>query len=107
MDKIKLQLNKLTSEVKDLKKENKELLSKITKLEKRIPSPESIDIRPAQEIYDEAYKIVIKSGKVSTSYLQRMMGIGYARAACLIDMLEEKGVISEARGANPRKVLIK
>lgn len=107
MDKIKQQLNKLTSEVKSLRKENKEFLTKIKELEKRIPLPLKIDSRPAEKIYDEVLKEVIKNGRVSTSYLQRKFVIGYAKAAQLIDMLEEKKVISEGRGAKPREVLIK
>lgn len=66
-----------------------------------------IDVRDTEELYDDACKIVIKSGKASTSYLQRKLGIGYSEAAKLIDMLEEKNIISEGRGAKPREVLVK
>lgn len=68
---------------------------------------EPLDKRTADELYEEALKTVLENGKASTSYLQRKMGIGYARAAQLIDMLEEKKIISEGRGAKPREVLIK
>lgn len=56
-------------------------------------------------VYELAKKFVIESGKASTSYLQRRMGIGYARAARLIDMLEEEEVIGPGSGAKPREVL--
>ena len=45
--------------------------------------------------------------KASTSYLQRKLGVGYARAAKLIDMLEERGVIGAGNGAKPREILEK
>jgi S-DNA-T family DNA segregation ATPase FtsK/SpoIIIE len=59
------------------------------------------------ELYEEARETVIKAGKASSSYLQRRFKIGYARAARLIDILEEKGVVSAGDGAKPREVLIK
>ena len=59
------------------------------------------------DLYEEAKEIVVKANKASTSYLQRKLRIGYARAARLIDILEEKGVVSEGDGAKPREVLIK
>jgi S-DNA-T family DNA segregation ATPase FtsK/SpoIIIE len=57
------------------------------------------------ELYGEAKEIVIHAGKASTSYLQRKLRIGYARAARLMDILEERGVIGPADGSKPREVL--
>ncbi|MDP3762831.1 MAG: DNA translocase FtsK, partial [bacterium] len=45
--------------------------------------------------------------KASASYLQRRLRVGYARAARLLDMLEERGIIGPGEGAKPREVLIK
>jgi S-DNA-T family DNA segregation ATPase FtsK/SpoIIIE len=59
------------------------------------------------ELYEDARMTVIEAGKASTSYLQRKLGVGYARAARLIDMLEERGVIGPGSGAKPRDVLVK
>lgn len=59
------------------------------------------------DLYEEARAIVIESGKASTSYLQRKLGIGYARAARLMDSLEEHQVIGPGAGAKAREVLIK
>jgi len=59
------------------------------------------------ELYDEAYKLVVKIQKASASLLQRKLRIGYARAARLLDLLEEKGVIGPADGAKPREVYVK
>lgn len=57
------------------------------------------------ELYEEARETVIQAGKASTSFLQRKLRIGYARAARLMDMLEERGVIGPGEGAKPREVL--
>jgi len=59
------------------------------------------------ELYPEAYKLVVSSGKASASFLQRRLRVGYARAARLLDLLEERGVIGPGEGAKPREVLIK
>ncbi len=59
------------------------------------------------EMYEEARECVIEAGKASTSYLQRKLKVGYARAARLMDKLEERGVIGPGDGAKPREVLEK
>ena len=56
--------------------------------------------------FEEAVKLAIDSGKISTSLLQRRLGVGYGRAAKLIDLMEEKGYVSAANGTKPREVLI-
>lgn len=56
------------------------------------------------EIYEQARETVIETGKASTSFLQRKLGIGYSRAARLIDMMEERGVIGPVNGSKPREV---
>jgi S-DNA-T family DNA segregation ATPase FtsK/SpoIIIE len=58
------------------------------------------------ELYEKARDEVIRAGKASASYLQRKLGVGYARAAYLIDLLEERGVIGSGGGTIPREVLI-
>jgi len=57
------------------------------------------------ELFDEAKKTVIQTGKASTSFLQRKFRIGYSRAARLIDALEEAGIVGPADGAKAREVL--
>jgi S-DNA-T family DNA segregation ATPase FtsK/SpoIIIE len=57
------------------------------------------------ELYDDARHAVMEAGKASTSYLQRKLKIGYSRAARLIDLLEERGVVSSADGSKPREIL--
>lgn len=57
------------------------------------------------DLYEDARATVISTRKASTSYLQRKLGVGYSRAARLIDMLEERGVVGPAAGSKPREVL--
>ncbi len=57
-------------------------------------------------MYEEAKRIVISSKKASTSLLQRRLGIGYARAARLMDILEERGIVGPQEGAKPREVFL-
>jgi S-DNA-T family DNA segregation ATPase FtsK/SpoIIIE len=59
------------------------------------------------DLYEDARMTVIEAGKASTSYLQRKLGVGYARAAKLMDMLEERHIIGAGNGAKPREVLEK
>ncbi len=56
------------------------------------------------EMYTQARETVEQVGKASTSYLQRKLRIGYARAARLMDILEERGIIGPADGSKPREV---
>ena len=58
------------------------------------------------EMYEEARACVMEAGKASTSYLQRKLSLGYARAARLMDKLEERGVIGPGDGAKPREVFL-
>src|SRR3990172_9653604 len=57
-------------------------------------------------LYEQARTIVLDTKNASTTYLQRKLKIGYARAASLMDELEEKGVIGPQEGAKPRRILI-
>jgi S-DNA-T family DNA segregation ATPase FtsK/SpoIIIE len=56
-------------------------------------------------VYEEAVRIVVESGKASTSLLQRRLRLGYGRAARLIDMMQKDGIVSAPDGARPREVL--
>jgi len=58
------------------------------------------------ELYEDAKEVVVRAGKASASLLQRRLRVGYARAARLIDILEEKGIVGPADGARPRDVFI-
>ena len=58
------------------------------------------------ELYEDAVMAVREAGKASTSYLQRKLRIGYSRAARLMDILEENGIIGPQDGSKPREVLM-
>jgi S-DNA-T family DNA segregation ATPase FtsK/SpoIIIE len=57
-------------------------------------------------LYDRAVEIVAEAQKVSTSMLQRRLGIGYNRSAKIVEAMEERGVIGPARGTTPREVYV-
>ena len=58
------------------------------------------------ELFEEAKEIIIKAKKASTSMLQRRLSIGYGRAAKILDMLEEAGIVGPPNGSKPREVMI-
>jgi S-DNA-T family DNA segregation ATPase FtsK/SpoIIIE len=67
----------------------------------------SLDDEPKGKdpLYDQALTIVVASKSASTTFLQRKLKIGYARAASLMDELEENGIIGPQEGAKPRRVI--
>ena len=58
-------------------------------------------------LYDEIVEYVITTGKASASLLQRKFKLGYNRAARIVDLLEERGIIGPQNGSKPREVLVK
>jgi S-DNA-T family DNA segregation ATPase FtsK/SpoIIIE len=58
------------------------------------------------DLYDDAARMVVQSGQVSISSLQRKLRIGFSRAARLVDMMEADGLVSAASGSKPREVLV-
>lgn len=63
------------------------------------------DSESEDTLVDEARKVILQSGKASASLLQRRLRVGYARAARILDILEEQGFIGPADGAKPREIL--
>jgi S-DNA-T family DNA segregation ATPase FtsK/SpoIIIE len=57
------------------------------------------------DLYDQAVAAVVQDGKASTSYVQRVLKIGYNRAATMIERMEKEGVISKPNHAGKREVL--
>jgi len=57
------------------------------------------------ELYDEAVRIIMESNQASVSILQRRLRLGYTRAARIIDMMEQDGLIGPFEGSKPRKIL--
>ncbi len=64
------------------------------------------DDNGGDDLFFDAIRVVQASGKASASLLQRQLKVGYARAARLLDIMEEKGIVGPADGAKPRKVFI-
>lgn len=64
------------------------------------------DAEEDDELYEDAKAEVIRAGKASASFLQRRLKVGYARAARLLDILEEKGIVGPSQGAKPREVYV-
>jgi len=58
------------------------------------------------ELFEEAVETIINNNQASISILQRKLRIGYTRAARLIDLMEEKGIVGPYDGRNPRKILL-
>jgi len=79
-----------------------ELMGQEISLEK--PETEFEGFYGEDSLYEEAKRIVIEAKKASASLLQRKLRIGYARAARLLDMLEERGVVGPGQGAKPREI---
>ncbi|MCQ9206735.1 MAG: DNA translocase FtsK [Omnitrophica bacterium] len=58
------------------------------------------------EVYDEAVSLVLQSRQASVSMLQRRLGVGYTRAARLIDMMEDSSIVGPYQGSKPREILV-
>ena len=97
-------------EKEKVEKEISEGSSKISETNLMSPLEEALEkeenFYEEDPLYEEAKKIVIESKKASASLLQRRLRLGYARAARLIDTLEERGIVGPAEGAKPREVYI-
>ena len=72
-----------------------------------VGSASGVDADKNDSLYDEVVEFVKQKQAASTSLLQRRFGIGYNRAARLIDTLEDKGIIGPANGSKPREVYVK
>ncbi len=71
----------------------------------RLDTPEEGGEGPRDTLYEQARSLVVETQTASTTFLQRKLKIGYARAASLMDELETTGVISSQEGAKPRRIL--
>jgi S-DNA-T family DNA segregation ATPase FtsK/SpoIIIE len=64
------------------------------------------NLEDSDDPYDQAVAVVLRDGKASTSYIQRRLGIGYNRAASLIERMEKEGLIGPANHAGKREILV-
>ncbi len=102
------EVEKVVSFIKETaKKFATEIETEALNFEEEILS-EEVDLLDVDEdeLYNQAYKLVVETQKASASFLQRRLRIGYARAARLLDLLESRGIIGPIQGAKPREVYI-
>ena len=64
------------------------------------------DMEEDEEIIEQSIEIIKQTRRASTSSLQRRLRIGYTRAARVMDLLEERGIVGPAQGSDPREILI-
>jgi S-DNA-T family DNA segregation ATPase FtsK/SpoIIIE len=88
-----------------LRKQGKPVYDESITADDKKTGPEGLDFEK-DDLYDEASRIVVETGQVSISYLQRKLRVGFSRAARLVDMMEAEGLISPATGGKPREVLV-
>jgi len=98
------EINKVVSFICDQAPPNY-LIESFDKMRLEDPSSETEE-GPRDTLYDQALALVVETAAASTTFLQRKLKIGYARAASLMDELETKGVISAQEGSKPRRILI-
>jgi len=67
--------------------------------------PSLFDDEDDDPLYEKALEIVLSQGKASASFLQRKLKIGYNRAARLVELMEEKGIVGKAQGSKPRDLM--
>jgi len=80
-----------------------------TKLVRFIKSPADHgweDLGEKDELYEKAVELVLLTGQASASYLQRKLKLGYARAARIIDQMEQEGILGRSEGSKPRDILV-
>lgn len=90
----------------EIEKEEDSLTGELTKAMETPEAQMDNFFSKEDPMYEEAKRTVISSRKASTSLLQRRLGIGYARAARLMDILEERGIVGPQDGAKPRDVYV-
>lgn len=72
----------------------------------KVENPKEVFFEDGDELLPDAISLVVEEGQASISFLQRRLKIGYARAARIVDEMEERGIIGGYEGSKPRKVLI-
>ncbi len=71
-----------------------------------LPAAGSMDEEESADYYDRAVNIVLRDRKVSTSYIQRRLSVGYNKAASLVERMEKEGVVSAPNHAGKREILV-
>ena len=100
------EINRLTSFIKD--QGNPEYRGEILAGDEEENEPGAVGgVSPAEDsLFDEAARLVVATGKASTSLLQRRLRVGYGRAARLLDIMEHEGIIGPPDGSKARDILV-
>lgn len=101
-----LEDNDIVNVLNLIKSQNKPDYIDMSKYIKKMNEQISYDVYN-DSLYDDIVEFVISTQKVSASLLQRKFKLGYNRAARIIDLLEERGIIGPSNGSKPREVLVK
>jgi S-DNA-T family DNA segregation ATPase FtsK/SpoIIIE len=64
------------------------------------------DLGDDQELYDQALEVIKSTKRASTSMIQRRLRIGYNRAARIMDLMEQKGIVGPENGSSPREIIV-
>lgn len=102
-----ISIPEITRLVKFVKEQGSpEFDDKIIKTLKSKTAHEWEEIGEKDELYDKALELVLLTGQASASYLQRKLKLGYARAARIIDQMEQEGIVGPSEGSKPREFLV-
>ncbi|MCK4918918.1 MAG: DNA translocase FtsK 4TM domain-containing protein [Candidatus Pacebacteria bacterium] len=88
------------------KEEDVEYDKAITENKKSLVNASSETDVVEDSLYDEAVELIRESNKASATFLQRKLRIGYSRAARLLDIMEDQGIVGPSRGAKPREIYV-
>ena len=100
------EVRKVVDFIKAQKKEEIEYDNEIVESKRFGSDPMAENSDVDDDLYNEALEVVRNAGKASASLLQRRLRVGYARAARLLDLMEDQGAIGPAQGAKPREVYV-
>jgi S-DNA-T family DNA segregation ATPase FtsK/SpoIIIE len=102
-----ISIPEITRLVKFVKEQGSpEFDDKIIKTLKSRTDPGWEEIGEKDELYNKALELVLLTGQASASYLQRKLKLGYARAARIIDQMEQEGIVGPSEGSKPREFLV-
>ncbi len=102
-----ISIPEITRLVKFVKEQGSpEFDDKIIKTLKSRTGHEWEEIGEKDELYNKALELVLLTGQASASYLQRKLKLGYARAARIIDQMEQEGIVGPSEGSKPREFLV-
>ncbi len=107
LDELKIEVSALAEELRDsfirMNSKQNDVISSIEDIENEIQNENFYG--NGEETYEQAKELVMEEGKASASLIQRRLEVGYARAARILDQLEERGVVGPPDGSRPRQVL--